>query len=60
MMKQTFSLDPSKWVTIDLGKPSWSYAEARQNACGFVFVGDKPNVIAFYGLRIDGYVPMYR
>jgi hypothetical protein len=60
MMKQTFSFDPSKWVTIDLGKPSWSYDMARKAARGFLFVGDKPNLIAFYGLRIDGYVPMCR
>jgi hypothetical protein len=60
MMKQTFSFAPANWVTIELGKPSWSYAEARKAACGFVFVGDKPNVITFRGLRIDGYVPMCR
>jgi hypothetical protein len=60
MMKQTFSFDPSKWVTIDLGKPSWTYDMARKAARGFLFVGDKPNLIAFYGLRIDGYVPMCR
>ena len=60
MMKQTFSFDPSKWVTIDLGKPSWTYDMARKAARGFLFVGDKPNMIAFYGLRIDGYVPMCR
>jgi hypothetical protein len=57
-MTQTFSLDPSKWTTIELGKPSWTYAEARQKACGFVFVGDKPNVIAFWSLRFEKYVPM--
>jgi hypothetical protein len=57
-MTQTFSLDPSKWTTIELGKPSWSYAEARQKACGFVFVGDKPNLISFWGLRFEKYVPM--
>ena len=33
---------------------------ARKAARGFLFVGDKPNLIAFYGLRIDGYVPMCR
>jgi hypothetical protein len=60
VMKQTFSLDPASWTSIALGKPSWPYADARKAACGFVFVGDKPNVIAFYGLRIDGYVPMCR
>jgi hypothetical protein len=60
MMKQTFSLDASQWTTIELGKPSWPYEEARKAACGFVFVGDKPNIITFRGLRIDGYVPMCR
>jgi hypothetical protein len=59
-MTATFSLDPSKWTTIELGKPSWSYAEARQKACGFVFVGDKPNMIAFWSLRFEKYVPMCR
>ena len=60
MMKQTFSLDASQWTTIELGKPGWTYEEARKAACGFVFVGDKPNMITFYGLRFDGYVPMCR
>jgi hypothetical protein len=59
-MTQTFSFDPTKWQTIDLGKPSWTYDMARKAARGFLFVGDKPNMIAFYGLRIDGYVPMCR
>jgi hypothetical protein len=57
-MTATFSLDPGKWTTIELGKPSWTYAEARQKACGFVFVGDKPNVISFWSLRFEKYVPM--
>jgi hypothetical protein len=60
MMKQFFSFDPAKWQTIDLGKPSWTYDMARKAARGFLFVGDKPNMIAFYGLRIDGYIPMCR
>jgi len=58
MMKQTFSLDASQWTTIELGKPSWTYEEARKAACGFVFVGDKPNLISFWGLRFEKYVPM--
>ena len=45
-------------ITIDLGKPSWTYAMARGSASGFLFVGDKPNLITFYSLRVDGYVPM--
>jgi hypothetical protein len=57
---QTFSFDPTKWVTIDLGKPTWTYDMARKASRGFLFVGDKPNLIAFYSLRIDGYVPMCR
>jgi hypothetical protein len=60
MVTQTFSFDPSKWVTIDLGKPTWTYDMARKAARGFLFVGDKPNIIAFQGLRIDGYVPVCR
>lgn len=58
MQTTTFSFDPSKWVTIDLGKPTWTYAQARKEVTGFVFVGDTANTIAFYGLRFDGYVPM--
>jgi hypothetical protein len=51
-----FSFEPAKWGTL-LGKPGWSYAEARKTMTGLLFVGDKVNVVAFYGLRIDGFVP---
>ena len=60
LQTRTFSFDPAQWVTIDLGKPGWTYAMALKAARGFLFVGDKPNLIAFYSLRIYGYVPMCR
>jgi hypothetical protein len=60
MRRQEFSFAASNWTTIALGKPSWTYAAALKAARGFLFVGDKPNTIAFSGLRIDGYIPMCR
>jgi len=57
-----FSLAPSAWSYLQaLGPmPTWSYESARAQVRGFVFVGNKPNVVVFAGLRFEGYVPACR
>ena len=42
------------------GTPNYTFASALKEARGLLFVGKTPNVIAFWGMRIDGYVPMCR
>jgi hypothetical protein len=51
-----FPFDASAWQER-LGTPSHTFAEAQANARGMVVVGNQPNLLSFYGLRIDGYVP---
>jgi hypothetical protein len=53
-----FPFDPASWTTISLGKPTWTYAMARAAVRGLLVVGDKPNVFAISGLRIDNYIPV--
>jgi hypothetical protein len=53
-----FSFDATAWTTLSaLGTPDYPYEQARAAVRGFVFVGETPNVIAFHGLRVDGYEP---
>jgi hypothetical protein len=40
--------------------PPWPFEESRGQVRAFVFVGNKPNKITFYGLRFDNFVPMCR
>jgi hypothetical protein len=61
MKQETFPFTPASWTTIaELGTPKYTFASALKEARGLLFVGKTPNVIAFWGLRIDGYVPMCR
>jgi hypothetical protein len=53
-----FPFDPASWTTISLGKPTWTYAMARAAVRGLLIVGDKPNVFAISGFRIDSYIPV--
>jgi hypothetical protein len=53
---QFFSFDPVNWKSL-FGTPTWSFADTLKEVLGFVFVGQTPNTITFYGLRFDGYVP---
>jgi hypothetical protein len=53
---QFFSFDPVNWKSL-FGTPTWSFADTLKEVLGFVFVGQTPNIITFYGLRFDGYVP---
>jgi len=54
-----FSFDPAQWKSL-FGTPTWTLADALKEVLGFVFVGQTPNTITFYGLRFDGYVPPCR
>ncbi|HMI86330.1 MAG TPA: hypothetical protein VK550_19685 [Polyangiaceae bacterium] len=56
---QFFSFDPANWKSL-FGTPTWTFADALKEVLGFVFVGQTPNTITFYGLRFDGYVPPCR
>jgi len=56
---QFFSFDPAKWKSL-FGTPTWTLADTLKEVLGFVFVGQTPNTITFYGLRFDGYVPPCR
>jgi hypothetical protein len=56
---QFFSFDPAKWKSV-FGTPTWSLADTLKEVLGFVFVGQTPNTITFYGLRFDGFVPPCR
>ena len=40
--------------------PSWTFEESLAQVRAFVFVGNMPNKITFYGLRFDNFVPMCR
>jgi hypothetical protein len=53
---QFFSFQPASWKSI-FDAPTWSLADTLKEVLGFVFVGQDPNTITFYGLRFDGYVP---
>jgi hypothetical protein len=58
VVTRTFSFAPSAWTTIpELGTPSYPYADALREVRGLVFVGETPNDLAFYGLRVDGFSP---
>jgi hypothetical protein len=57
MKTQFFPFDAASWTTISLGKPTWTYAMARANVRGLLFVGDAANSVVIAGLRIDGYTP---
>ncbi len=53
-----FSFDAQAWTTLpELGTPSYSFADALDEARGLVFVGETANQIVFHGLRIDGFEP---
>jgi len=54
-----FSFDPTKWKSV-FGTPTWTFASTLKEVLGFVFVGNKANVITFYGLRFDGFTPTCR
>jgi hypothetical protein len=55
---QFFSFEPESWTTLSaLGTPDYPFSDALAAVRGFVFVGETPNVIAFHGLRVDGYEP---
>jgi len=54
-----FSFEPSKWKSI-FGTPTWTFASTLKEVLGFVFVGNKANVITIYGLRFDGFTPTCR
>jgi hypothetical protein len=56
MKSQFFSFQPANWMSI-FDTPTWSLADTLKEVLGFVFVGQDPNTITFYGLRFDGYVP---
>ncbi|HMJ51248.1 MAG TPA: hypothetical protein VK540_04210 [Polyangiaceae bacterium] len=56
---QFFSFDPANWKSI-FGTPTWTFADTLKEVLGFVFVGQTPNTITFYGLRFDGYIPPCR
>jgi hypothetical protein len=56
---QFFSFDPANWKSL-FGTPTWTMADTLKEVLGFVFVGQTPNVITFYGLRVGGYVPPCR
>jgi hypothetical protein len=53
------TFEPAKWKSL-FGTPTWTLADALKEVLGFVFVGQMPNTITFYGLRFDGYVPPCR
>jgi hypothetical protein len=53
------TFEPAKWKSL-FGAPTWTLADALKEVLGFVFVGQMPNTITFYGLRFDGYVPPCR
>jgi hypothetical protein len=58
LVTRFFSFSPTAWTTLpELGTPPYSFASARQEARGLVFVGKTPNRLEFRGLRIDGYQP---
>jgi hypothetical protein len=59
--KQTrfFSFDPGNWKSL-FDDPGYPYANALKEARAFVIVGETPNTIVFFGLRIDGYMPPCR
>jgi hypothetical protein len=55
---RSVSFASANWTTLpELGTPPYPYAEARKDVRGFVVVGKTANKLAFYGLRIEGYVP---
>jgi hypothetical protein len=56
---QFFSFDAAKWKSV-FGTPTWTLADTLKEVLGFVFVGQTPNTITFYGLRFDGYTPPCR
>jgi len=58
-VSQFFSFEPANWKSI-FGTPTWTLADTLKEVLGFVFVGQTPNTITFYGLRFDGYVPPCR
>jgi hypothetical protein len=51
-----FSFAEAGWKSL-FGPPVLSYADTLKEGMGLVFVGDGPNLVTFYGLRIDGYTP---
>jgi hypothetical protein len=58
VVTRTFSFAASAWTTLpELGVPSYPYADALREVRGLVFVGETPNDLAFYGLRVDGFTP---
>ncbi|REH39216.1 hypothetical protein BCF44_11371 [Kutzneria buriramensis] len=58
LVSRFFSFAPDKWTWLpELGQPAYSFASALTEARGLVFVGKTPNVLAFTGLRVDGYRP---
>ncbi|HET6279868.1 MAG TPA: hypothetical protein VFH73_02850, partial [Polyangia bacterium] len=56
------ALSKANWGAIPglSAVPPWTFEEAVAQVRAFVFVGNTPNKITFYGLRFDGYVPMCR
>ena len=58
VVTRTFSFAASAWTTLpELGVPSYPYADALREVRGLVFVGETPNDLAFYGLRVAGFSP---
>lgn len=53
---RVFSFAEANWKSL-FGTPVLSFADTLKEGMGLVFVGDGENTIAFYGLRIDGYIP---
>jgi hypothetical protein len=51
-----FSFAEPGWKSL-FGPPALSYADTLKEGMGLVFVGDGPNSVVFYGMRIDGYTP---
>ena len=53
---QFFSFAETGWKSL-FGQPVLSYADTLKEGMGLVFVGNSANMVAFYGLRIDGFTP---
>lgn len=55
------SFAKTNWGTIPgLGTATWPYEETLAQVRAFIFVGNSPNKIAFYGMRFDNFVPTCR
>jgi len=59
-MKQTvtFPFTQAQWTSLpELGTPTYSLGDALKEVRGLLFLGNTANTVAFYDLKIAGYLP---